>query len=666
LTFGESISLIRSNIRRYNFLSLYVRVFGFGRFALNRLFFYIFLIVSSSVLAVITQDSGSSGASVPCLAGVVFLMIGGIDWCTSRGMPRLFIAHDEGRLSTTYFIEYAEQKEWRRTRGQVFLFCAVSLLLVSFVTVIFSGRWPVAVVGAGLLTVVTVRVAGFWPLRRSPGGGWLFRGVLPDGDVMSVLRDHPYPERHVLAWTQTGRLSLLRRAAADAAQADSDLLRLLAARHASDSLFPRVNYRGGGMLADFHLLWSGGRLVGQLMALSSALALILSMALPRGALGTWPDLSGLPLLESFRDEAPKEQPKEKPPSLEDKSQDNGSSGFNGEGSGADGAGELSAGQNDGGDGDAGQGGARGRSRHASVDGTSREPGSFVDGSSSSGETSGQGELSNPSGEESGSGASQARSGGGTGDGAGEGQGAAGQPPSTGADGSQGSDPGDNGNPGTDAGGQAEAHSSTADTPSRGTAEVGAEGPAGQSPSAAGEDAAQGSDLGAGGRPGDAPAKGDAAQGANSAEGAGGSGPADGSDADPTGKAQAVGSGDQSGTAHAGAGGPTDPAEAVAVTEGPVPETGSTSDVALPSKGQGEADIPPDALVLRGAGEAPDPESKTTSVGSVTQLYAEPGQAPDTIETRLFPDETAPPPPVVPDPPRQMLPAWIRLILEENR
>ena len=103
-----------------------------------------------------------------------------------------------------------------------------------------------------------------------------------------------------------------------------------------------------------------------------------------------------------------------------------------------------------------------------------------------------------------------------------------------------------------------------------------------------------------------------------------------------------------------------------MTEGSAPETGSTGVVALPSQGQGEADIPPDALVVRGAGQAPETEGETAAVGSAAQLYAEPGQAPDVIETRLFPDETIPPPPVAPDPPRQMLPAWIRLILEENR
>jgi len=131
---------------------------------------------------------------------------------------------------------------------------------------------------------------------------------------------------------------------------------------------------------------------------------------------------------------------------------------------------------------------------------------------------------------------------------------------------------------------------------------------------------------------------------------------------------AAGSGgeDHAGAGRAVAGGAANPAEAMAVVEGPAPEIGSTSVVALPSKGQGEADILLAVLVLRVPRKHRTPKAKRPPSGPRHSFYAEPGQAPDTIETRLFPDETGPYPPVTPDPPRQMLPAWIRLILKENR
>lgn len=645
----------------------------------------------SAVLAVVTQDSGRAGAIMPAAAGLIFLTAGGVDALRSTGVPRLFRNHMASRLTTSNFLDRAEAKEWRQARGRVLIFCATGLILFALAAMTFAGRWPVAVLGAGLLALVTLRLAGFWPLRHSPGGGWLLRAVLPVEVVVSALRHHPPSERHGLAWTQTGRLFLLRRAAADAAQVEPELARLLAARHALDSLFPRVTYRDGGPLADLHLLWIGGHLVGRVVALSCALAMILSFALPHGALGTWPDLSGLPFLEGLRDEAPKDPPKEEKSPPEDKSQDSGSSGGggggsgessgDGEGAGADGGGQGSAGQGSGGGdtgqsgGSGGQGGAEGGSRQASAEGASGESGSAGadasssdagdgssrKGSSGSGEAGGKGDSSTP---EAGDGAQQAPSGGGAGAGAEGGQGASGQAPSAGADATQESDPGGTGNTGSDPSGQSQAQGSadrsTADAPSSVSGDAGADGPAGQSPATAGGGLAQGSDPEAGGEAGTASSKGGAAPGA---EGGGGNGA---SDADPTGMEEGSLGGDQSGTGPAGAGGSTDPAEAAAMTEGAAPETGSTGVVALPSQGQGEAGIPPDGLVSLAAGQAPETEGETASVGSAAQLYAEPGQAPNTIETRLFPDETIPPPPVAPDPPRQMLPAWIRLILEANR
>jgi hypothetical protein len=619
------------------------------------------------------------------------LLAGGIETLRSISVPRLFQNHAAGKLTTSDFLEQTEAKEWRRARGRVLLFCAVGLLLLALATMTFAGRWPVVTLGAGLLAVVILRLAGFWPPRRSSSGGWLFQAALPAEGVTSALRNHSLAERHDLAWTQTGRLSLMRRAAADAARAEPELARLLAARHASDSLFPRVTYRGGGLLSDLHLLWIGGRLVGRVVALSCALAMILSFALPRGAFGTWPDLSGLPFLVGLQDEAAKDPPKEEKSQPEEKSQDSGSSGGGGGGSsqssGGDGGagvergGQGSAGQGSGG-GDTGQGGgsggqggagdgsgqaageaASGQSGAAGEGASSGDAGdgSSGEGSSGSGEAGGQGDPSTP---DAGGGAQQAPSGGGAGAGAGGGQGASGQAPSAGAEATQGSDPGGTGNTGTAPGDQSQtqggAEGNAADTPSTSGGEAGTDGPAGQSSATAGGDAAQGSDPGDRGDAGGAPSKGGAAPGT---EVAGGNGA---SDADPTGMVEGSGGGDQSGTGRAGAGGPTDSVEAAGVTGGAAPETGSTGVVALPSQGQGEADIPPDALVVRGAGQAPETEGETAAVGSAAQLYAEPGQAPDTIETRLFPDETIPPPPVAPDPPRQMLPAWIRLILEENR
>lgn len=653
----------------------------------------------SAVFAIVTQDSGRSGAVLPAVAGSLFLIAAGVDVLRSVAVPRLFQNHAAGKLTTSDFIERTEAKEWWQARGRVLLFCAVGLVLVALATMAFAGRWPVAALGAALLASVTLRLAGFWPLRRSLSGGWLFRAALPAEVVMSALRGYSWQDRHVLAWTQAGRLSLLRRAAADMARVDPNLARLMAARHASDSVFPRVTYRGGGLVADLHLLWIGGRLVGRVMALSCALAVILSFALPRGAFGTWPDLSGLPFLEGLRDEAPKDPPTKEQPPTENNLQNNGPSaggggGRSGQPSGGGerngengGRGQDSGGQGSGDGGDTGQGGgsgaqdgaevgagqsspeeASGKSGSAGNDSFSHDagPGSAGKGSSGSGEAEGQGDPSSPSTREAGGGAQHAPSGGWAGEGAGAGQGAAGQVPSAGPDTTQRSDPSEKRSPGSDVGGQAEAPSGTegsaAATPLPSSKESGRDGPAPESPSAAEGNAAQGSDSGAEGRPGND----DAAQGADSATGAGGNGPADGTDADPNGMAEGSSGGAQSGAGRAGASGATDPAEAAVVPEGAAPEPGSTGVVVLPSQGQGEADIPPDALVVRGAGQAPETEGETASVGSAAQLYAEPGHVPDTIETRLFPDETIPPPPVAPDPPRQMLPAWIRLILEENR
>jgi len=220
-----------------------------------------------ALLAIETQDSGRAGALLPAGAELLFLVAGGIEAFRSMAVPRLFQSHAAAQLSTSHLIKRAEAKAWRQAQGRVLLFCAVVLLLVAFVTMIFAGRWSVVALGATLLSLGTLQLAGFWPPRRSAGGGWPFRAALPAEGPTSALRDHPYPERHVLTWTHSSQLSLLRRAAADAAWAEPELARLLAVRHASDCWFPQVTHRGDGLLVDLHLLWIGGRLVGQVMAL---------------------------------------------------------------------------------------------------------------------------------------------------------------------------------------------------------------------------------------------------------------------------------------------------------------------------------------------------------------------------------------------------------------
>lgn len=634
----------------------------------------------SAFLAIVTQDSGRAGAIVPAAAGSMFLLAGGLDCLRSMSVAHLFRNHTAGRLTTTDFIEKAEAKEGRRARGRVLLFCAAGLVLVAFVTMTFAGRLPVAVLGAGLLTVVSLRLAGFWPLRRLSDGAWLLQAAVPSKGVLLALRRHSSAQQHLLAWTQSGRMALLRNAAADAARKEPELARLLAARHASDSLFPRVAYRGGGSLADLHLLLVGGRLVGQAMALSCLLAAILSIALPRGAVGTWSDLAGLQFLEGLRNEKPEDPPEEEPSPTEDKSQEIAAShggGGSGQSSGAgdggsagsEGDGPPSSGKGAGGEGGAGQAGGSGGQGGAGggTNSGETEAANTGDASSSYGRAGGSDQASNPSSGEDGGDAAQSPFGAGAGEDASAVQGSSGQSSSAGGDAPQGSDLGGNGDDGSGAGGQIESQSaadgSASGVPSPGAGEAEGEGSAGQSPSATGGGAAQAPDPKEGGKSGDILADG---VGASGTDGAGGNRPSDAAASAPTASTQGAGGGDQSGTARAGAGDPSGPAEATSVTEGPAPEAESTDVVALPSQGQGEAEVPPDALVLREAAEAPEAEGETASVGSAVQLYAEPGQAPDTIETRLFPDETAPPPPVAPDPPRQILPTWIRLILEESR
>ena len=189
-----------------------------------------------------------------------------------------------------------------------------------------------------------------------------------------------------------------------------------------------------------------------------------------------------------------------------------------------------------------------------------------------------------------------------------------------------------------------------------------EGGQGTDPASAGGKGSQTGSDGAGGQAdaegaegGAGPQTGSQADGAGAEQGAAGAAPSQpgaGGQADAAGAEGAEGgAGPQAGPQADGAGLDASPLSDV------LPDGGGASDVGVAADGP----VPPDAVpVNRGVTAAATPldPGEALTVGSQQALFAAPGHAPDTVETRL--DEDATLPPDLPASPllRQRLPAWI--------
>ncbi|SDE43201.1 hypothetical protein SAMN04244550_00390 [Rhodobacter capsulatus] len=618
-----------------------VRACGFGK-ALPALAPLALAVILALLLARVTQDSGRQGAWVPaCAAGLLSAGAGLQAW-RSAGLRRAFADHVAGRLPTSRFIAQAETQSFRAVQIWPLLLCALSFATVAGIAVAFAGRWPVTLLGTAILVPALTRLFGLWPLPGAFAHGWIFNAALPSAAILTAMQGAEPAARHRFAWTASGRAELLRDAAARLARHDPDLRRLMAARHAADCLLPRVRSHDGGLLREVRLLWIGGRGLGPGLGLALALAALVTFILPHGVFGSWPDLAGFPQLSGRPEPAPDAR--------------------------ADpGQGAQSP----------GQGSEQSRSGQEDLGGTNATSSEHRGNTGAGATASGSAPAGQPPGDPAedgaqGSGASPAAAGQGTGAGengsggdpgaAASGSAPAGQPPS---DRAEDSAKGSGASPA--AAGQGAGAGENGSGGSSGATASGS-APAGQTPGDPAEDGAQGS--------GASPAATTLGAGAGE-NGSGGSSGATASGSAPAGQppANQAGGQDQGSGAAARqgtiAGKRSSGRTYDAQTAGEQASAGDvrTTYTAAPRRGlvpgQGEGtQPPPDARSLRQGGTAADTPPTATAVGAASQLYAEPGQAPETIETRLFLDAEAPSPAPGPaEPPAQRLPAWIRSLVE---
>ncbi len=582
-----------------------VRACGFGT-ALPALAPLALAVILALLLARVTQDSGRQGAWVPACAAVLLSAGAGLQAWRSAGLRRAFADHVAGRLPTSRFIAQAETQSFRAVQIWPLLLCALSFATVAGIAVAFAGRWPVTLLGTAILVPALTRLFGLWPLPGAFAHGWIFNAALPSAAILTAMQGAEPAARHRFAWTASGRAELLRDAAARLARHDPDLRRLMAARHAADCLLPRVRCHDGGLLREVRLLWIGGRGLGPGLGLALALAALVTFILPHGVFGSWPDLAGFPQLSGRPEPAPDARA------------------------------------------DPGQG--------AQSPGQGREP-----------SRSGQEDLG-------GTNATSSEHRGNTGAGAtASGSAPAGQPPSDRAEDSakgsgaspaaagQGAGAGENGSgggPGATTSGSATAGQTPGD-------QVGdsAKG-SGASPAATTLGAGAG-ENGSGGGPG-ATASGSAPAGQPPANQAGGKDQGSGAAAR---QGTIAGKRSSGRTYDAQTAGEQASAGDVRTTDTAPPDTAAPDTAAprrglVPGQGEGTQPPPPDARSLRQGGTVAETSPTATAVGAASQLYAEPGQAPETIETRLFLDAEEPSSPPGPaEPPAQRLPAWIRSLVE---
>lgn len=538
--------------------------------------------------------------------------------------------------------------------GQSLLIVAGLLALSVGVAMTFPGRMggvPVQafILAAGLLAVVGV-IGGL----RS-GNGWEFDTVVPEAHLRERLGLLEQRARFAAGWHLTSRSAALRDAAALHPGASPAAKTMLMAQYAPGSVTLSQPEISKSSADEIRLRLMGWKMVVMVAGLAAIQSLFLMFLVPQAL---WdrvfpgPDLSGVSTIEQDEDR----------PSDEDETPEGREEAAPGEsrGEGADAGGKAGPQQ------DVGSGGGDADTDNAEP----AQAGGADAAAGSGGESQAEGDNASPLGD--GEGPRE--------DAGGEGSA---NVPETGGAGGEGDDATSSDAPGPGEAPQGEAAS---DGPSQGGAPGDGEGNVGGA-------GGQGQDDGSGqdgsvsdGAQADSDNEGDPGAGGGDHRGADGSAEGEAGDGDIGGEATASGMAEQGGQA-------TDGAVGGAAEGASVPDTGLPSDAEMSVEGTDpesnrdpsaelaatlrETDKMPDGEVIAGqsipaiseagdeiemAQQATDPDAgqaQELSAGTQVRIFAEDGEVPDAVVLELPGDrEEALPGQAEPDPPRQILPAWI--------
>lgn len=621
-------------------------------------------------MAAIIWANGAGGILLPILLGVVHGAVCLISVVQASGTTRTLRAYAKGELGTDRFLERMDPCARAAIRFRAAVICLALAGLTCIAVSAFPGRTAVAPLAAALLAVILLRT---FDLVAQPRRGWFLDPLIPDSVILDMTASaDPWTRFHV-GWTMSGRVAMLRQAAASWPDLAPEIHQILLAQYSPEAIFVPLELAPKSVGSELRLMLMGWRVGGAAMITAALLAVMAVTLLPRDLL-LMPALNdlGLPDLQTRPDQTAKEP-------------DSPSSGPDHAGDGTN---------------------AEPRGNHGSP--SDAQPSDGAENGASPGSPAGGGEA--PSGE-----GSRGSAGGSSGGAAQEGQAdQAGAEP--GEDARQedraGAEPGEDarqsgGDRVSDASsnsndeqptGRAEAPDPNSSTDEASSAE---DGPGDGGPGPEGRASPDGDQQGKAGEDSGADSsqqgQGGGEQASNALEGSsqgdpgvGGDGPGQelgGSD-DPDGRGDGTaeeGDGqmmrapadpDEAGGPSSGSSGPTERSSEGAlagITEstGEPPEGGEiiqtevTASEADPVRVgpllDGDIDgTPAQELPLREAAQPPQTDvALELTVGVPAALFAEEGEVPDAVEARLLPDaRTIPPSRETPGAARQILPAWV--------
>lgn len=636
-------------------------------------------VLSAAMIAALVWANGIGGILFPLLIWLVAGLICLISALAAGGTKNIVSAYAQGQLDTGRFLKRVNSRARFSLFFRTAVICLASTTLACVIAAAFPGRIFAATSIAALLAVVSLRFCGGTGYCK--GSGWFFDALVPDEVVLEMTAPADAMVRFRTGWTLSGRVAVLRRAAALHSDLPAEVRQIVLAQYSPQAIFVPVRLLRKSVRSELRLMLAGWCVGSAAIALAAILALAAVTLLPRDLLRipTLNDLE-LPRLQQLPEDA--EQRTDKPTDNQDQSGNDSASGPPGPGANETGS-----------QGSDGAGGGDASDRQGGDDTTSGAGRQGQDGPSPAG-----GDQKGQDGTQAGKDAAQ-QGGDGASDAAG---GAGGEMPGANADGrdqapgaDQAADEGGSGveslnGGGEGQGGQAPDEVDQQGQPGEGGADNGASQQAGQGAS----DTAGANDNKPGGGKG---APGESAMdesGGSETESSGDlamtdAAPAD-SDPGTTDIAGASSSADtpaavepgrdadqgQTGPSSDGvpADDPTDDtgggmrehvdelpegARVIATRQSPE-EPGQDLPVAPPLAGD-PAGTPTETIELREGGQPPQADvSLELKAGGPAALFAEEGEVPDAVEARLLPDELGLPPAqaVTSGEPRQILPAWI--------